>query len=412
MTIVQHRLVRGAAVAFLAAGALSVVGTAAQAAPATADVTVELSSGTVAAGSAGKRIFVTVTNAGTEAIDELSLIVDGSGVDAAKVTLTPVVDCTTGSTGALNCPVSTASVKPGGKAEWQAVLIALPGAVGKAGDLVVQPSFGTTTGKAVTFALDVTAEKGPDLYAYAWDVPIVVDEAGISTGVLAPGETGPLLIQFGNQGDVASKDNSLWVVTPDGTSIDKAVMDENPADFEGCEFSDRWARCDFTGLVLTPASADTGADDVVSDWLFALPIKVDATAKAGVNLSLESVVEVDGDAAPVTVARSATARRAAVTAPHGLAVAGTADEIRLDEVANLDNTDTFTVFVKAAAGGEGGGDGDGNGDDPVLPITGPQVAGLGAAGAGVVAVGAMLFVLARRRRVVLVTPADETSPAA
>ena len=58
------------------------------------------------------------------------------------------------------------------------------------------------------------------------------------------------------------------------------------------------------------------------------------------------------------------------------------------------------------AGGTGGGTGSGGAPagGGSLPVTGGQVALLATAGAGVLAVGAVLFVLARRRRVALVTP--------
>jgi LPXTG-motif cell wall-anchored protein len=58
--------------------------------------------------------------------------------------------------------------------------------------------------------------------------------------------------------------------------------------------------------------------------------------------------------------------------------------------------------IVAGTGGEGGGGGS-------LPVTGAQAGLIGGIGAVVVALGAVLFFVARRRKVVLVTPQDEKS---
>ncbi len=65
------------------------------------------------------------------------------------------------------------------------------------------------------------------------------------------------------------------------------------------------------------------------------------------------------------------------------------------------NTAAIKVTVLTGAPG-GGGSGGGSG----LPITGPQVGLIGGLGLGAIAIGAVLLVLARRRREVLVPPTD------
>jgi LPXTG-motif cell wall-anchored protein len=77
-----------------------------------------------------------------------------------------------------------------------------------------------------------------------------------------------------------------------------------------------------------------------------------------------------------------------------------AEVVKLDVDAS-DNTDGFAVLVAGPAGGTGGG-----GEDPSLPLTGPVAASVAGAGAVALALGTFLFVSARRRRIVLVTPAD------
>jgi LPXTG-motif cell wall-anchored protein len=70
-----------------------------------------------------------------------------------------------------------------------------------------------------------------------------------------------------------------------------------------------------------------------------------------------------------------------------------------DDIDASDNTDGYAVIV-AAEGGTGGGDGG-------LPVTGPQAGLIGGIGAAVLLAGGAMFLVARRRRVVLVTPGDE-----
>jgi LPXTG-motif cell wall-anchored protein len=70
------------------------------------------------------------------------------------------------------------------------------------------------------------------------------------------------------------------------------------------------------------------------------------------------------------------------------------------DVDATDNSDGYAVIV-AAQGGTGGGDGGS------LPVTGPQAGLIGGIGAAVLAAGGAMFLVARRRRVVLVTPGDE-----
>ncbi|MFC0007850.1 LPXTG cell wall anchor domain-containing protein [Micromonospora siamensis] len=56
--------------------------------------------------------------------------------------------------------------------------------------------------------------------------------------------------------------------------------------------------------------------------------------------------------------------------------------------------------------GQGGGDGNGGG---TLPLTGAPAVMIGAVGAGVLLAGGAMLMVARRRRVVLVSPGDEES---
>jgi hypothetical protein len=86
-------------------------------------------------------------------------------------------------------------------------------------------------------------------------------------------------------------------------------------------------------------------------------------------------------------------------------------KVDLAEITHLDidpsdNVDGFAVIVAGPAGGAGGGTGDNGGDGGGLPVTGPVAGTVAGVGSAVLVAGAVMLVMSRRRRVVLVTPAD------
>ncbi|GAB7048950.1 hypothetical protein [Catenuloplanes indicus] len=67
----------------------------------------------------------------------------------------------------------------------------------------------------------------------------------------------------------------------------------------------------------------------------------------------------------------------------------------------IQHEDAFVALV-SVPGGNGGG-------EPGLPVTGPQTAIIGGVGAAVLVGGAVVFMMARRRKVVTITPGDGNS---
>jgi hypothetical protein len=341
-----------------------------------------------------------VINKGPGEVHHPKLVIDTKELDLTRVSLTPLEECDElPEADTVSCPLGIDTLQVGQKAVWSAKLKSVDIATtGVAGTLSVHAEFDGGESAYQHFLLNVEGD-GPDLAISAMDVPLEPTENGdIVTGDLAPGETGLFVAGFANFGTTPAGELKVTTTVPQGASFDQAVVARDPEDFEGCVFTGRTAVCDFGDLVLMPPSQET--DTIPSQWLIGLPVKVDANAKSGVNLT-GGVAEVAGK--PVAAPVLQLVRKAAAKAPKGML----ADEPKASvEIDDNDNSDSFAVIV-ANADGNGGGDGGGGTGGGGLPVTGPVAASIGTAGALVIAVGVMLFVVARRRRVVLVTPRDE-----
>jgi uncharacterized membrane protein YgcG len=408
MTKTLHRALIGVAAAALAAGGgVGLAASPASAAPAP-HVTVALSSGTVAPGLS-KFVDVVITNAGPGEINDLRLVIDQSGLDAAKVSLFELRDCTPAAGGKRACPLDVTTLGAGQKATWNASLNSVSrSATGAAGhlDAHVEWSGGGSADKS--FPLTVGGH-GPDLRMDTPDAPQMLDDNGrLYVGKLGPGETGSMIAAFENFGDTPAGDLKLGVTLPAGAAWNAAQIKRFPEDYVGCTFTGRKAACDFGDLVLTPKS------QITPDWIWVIgfPITLDATAKSGVNLP-GGRASVTGT--PVSAAKAALARKAAAHAPRG--TLAEANAVLPTEVDGTDNSSGFAVLVKTfgqAGGGTTGGGTSGGGtsgggagsDGGGLPVTGPVAASAAGAGVVVLGVGTFLVLAARRRRVSFV-PGDD-----
>ncbi|MEV0732029.1 cell wall anchor protein [Polymorphospora sp. NPDC050346] len=359
----------------------------------TADVEVKLSGTTIAAGASGKAAFASlINNSKTTTATGLTITVDFSDLDTNLVDVVHFGGgCNEPVNNQLICGITPDELKPGEDFDVPVALVRKnTESAESVGSITISVETETTDPnlKNNTVTAPVTiGGNGPDLYVWADDVP--VNEDG-TTGSLSPGETGALLIEVGNQGDQPVAGFKVTTTLPDNATFDSNIVEQFPDDFVGCEFSGDKAVCDWDNLPLIPVDEDESTeDDAFSAYTFALPVKVADDAEAGVNLT-GGVSTVEGYQMPERpMLRQAPP---AVELPQGV------EGIRGGDVDESDNTDEFTVFVKAADGNGGGGG---------LPVTGVQAGLLSGIGLAVVAAGGAMFLISRRRRVVLVTPGDE-----
>ena len=376
-------VIAGTAVAFAAAPAFAAADT---------DLGVSLSGTTIAATSAGKVFDITITNAGESTATGVTVTFDLSGLEQDKVSF--VVP--TGEDGAEVCDVDGDTVAcgvqdiPGGQnLDLGAELTRLAG-TGEAGAITVQVGHdGTDPNEAndVATANVTVGDSGPDLFVFAPDVPFN-PETNQTEGRVPAGGVGRLWYVIGNQGDVAATGLKLTVTLPEHVTF---VEEES-----GCEYNaaNTVATCTYEDLPLVPVEEADPGNDVFSARLFFNDLRVAADAPAPSVLA-DGVV----DAEPLVADEQAPARRQAAALPDN--ILEVPESLDVDR---SDNTDEFSVYVAAASGGAGGGGGE-------LPLTGAKAGLFGGVGLAVLAAGAVLLVIARRRRVVLVAPHDETPTA-
>ncbi|WP_433389256.1 LPXTG cell wall anchor domain-containing protein [Micromonospora sp. KLBMP9576] len=396
----NRSLARIGAGALLASAALTAFGSPAQASGTETDLAIEVAGTRVAANAQGKIAFAKVTNNGKNTPSELAVRVDVSKVDFDKVAVVPAVDD--------GCEVEGSDSKPTAFVCY-AAKDALPGA-GETIDLplVLFRFEAKGTYKApISFKLvskddtnpdnntkNATAEfsdqSGPDLSVVAEDVKQAVkitDGNPTYSGDLYAGGRSALTYFISNQGDQAAAGLKITVKLPKGVT---------PIEVEkGCEYAaDKSAfTCTYENFGLIPQDEDTNPDDqLYSAYGFYHVFDVAADVKPGTLKG--GLVSVE----PIGTASMKGMRTAAVTLPAN--VTG----MQAKDVDNSDNSDGYAVIV-AAKGGAGGGDDNGGG----LPVTGAQTGLVVGIGGAVLVAGAAMFMVARRRRVVLVTPGDEKS---
>lgn len=380
-----RNLARFSAVGLLAAGALAVVATPALAA-AGADLAVTAKGTTVAAGASVKLGQIQVANTSDVDATGVTVRIDLGDVDLSKATVTPLVktECTSEKDGALLvCAIGKIAKRSTFKGEFGIVVNG--GEAGAAGAMKVTVSQAGTDPDGANNTVEVpitVAGGGVDLNVRAFDVPTDKD---INTGTVAPGDDAPLLFAVLNVGTRTSRGLKINVKLPEHTTF--------VGEYEDCTISSgrRVLNCDAPNLAIAPITEDGSGQGPLTGGF---AVHVSDKAKGGVNLTGGAVtVETTGavvDESPV--AEAAIMRKSASTLPSYLTFAAAPKD--LDPT---DDTDTFTVFV-ADGGGSGGGDG--------LPVTGPAAFAIGGGGLAVLAAGLVLFFVARRRRIVLVTPRD------
>lgn len=392
-------LARLGAAALLASGVFTALGTPAHAAGTETDLSLDVAGTRVAAGAEGKVAFVKVTNNGKNTPGSLSIKADLSKVDLDKAAAVPFADGCEFSDDEED--LSWVCDVPKGALPGPGETVELPLLVFKTSE-----EFKGTYQAPLTFTLvssddtddsnntrattlELTDQSGPDLTVLVPDVKqaVKVTESGeISVvGDLYAGDTAQLVYLVANQGDQMSAGLKIAIKLPKGVTFTEVERDcsYNAANTE--------AVCTYGNLPLIPADEDTGENDKqYSAVEFYHLLSVDAGVKAGALTGGSVTVD------PIAVQPAAKAATKEARNLPANAVGAAAEDVDAS-----DNTDGYAVIV-AAKGGTGGGDGDGG-----LPVTGPQAGLIGGVGVAVLLAGGAMFLIARRRRVVLVTPGDE-----
>ncbi|MFG1674082.1 hypothetical protein [Micromonospora sp. NPDC049282] len=258
------------------------------------------------------------------------------------------------------------------------------------------------------FPLTLVDRSSADLSLVARDVKQSVRIGGDGTprpsGTLNPGETGAVWHTVANQGRKAVSGVRVTLRLPKGVTFTRQPT--------LCVLADagRSAVCTYASLTLVPAAEDTDPNDTIYSAVELYNLVTTAASATAPATLRGGTVRVEGLAERPTNDRSTPAR----TELPANAVA-----VRVADADHSDNQDGFAVVLAAkSGGGDGDGDGDGGSDggsdgvgggdgDGGLPVTGPQAGLIGGIGIVALAAGGVLFLAARRRRLILVTPEDE-----
>ncbi|GAA4692838.1 LPXTG cell wall anchor domain-containing protein [Phytohabitans rumicis] len=384
---------RNRALAYAGAGAAGLFAAGAFAAPALAadeaDVLVKPLSSKIAVGAELKIFRFDIKNAGPGVATDTTITFDISGLDPNKIDL-------------LAEDIEGENVKVAEATEDEIVLEIGDGASGETlpFGLPIILKDGVDKGSAGSFKVSVkSTATDPDETNNSATIPVEVVDSGFDLASIAydvrdldgnpikPGGTGSLYWEIANQGDQAVKGLTLSLTLPE-----KATFAE---DYDGCVTSAdrRVLTCEDPESVLEPGYVIDAGDG--------LPVTVSEDASGPVTLT-GGLLKVTGGSAvtpPEVAALDAKASQS-----FGSFEIAPVDEEPPADVDPGDNDAEFAVFVGAADGGGGGGDGE-------LPLTGVQAGLIGGVGLAALAGGGVLFLMARRRKVVLVAGDDEVPTA-
>ncbi|MGC4792618.1 hypothetical protein ACLQ3H_00730 [Micromonospora saelicesensis] len=400
-------LARLGAVALLAGGLCVMAAAPATAAPDGADLSIKAVVGTkVAEGQQVKTAFAKVTNSGPGTPSALVIKADTSQIDWDTMAVFPAGgDCSGEGAGKpvlWTCVVAPEDIPgPGETVELPIVLIKRTVAVDEPYSAPItvtieSPSDTTPGNNSATARIDISNESGVDVGVIATDVKTalrLVDGVMTEQAPLYAGDNAVFVGEIVNQGDRIAKGLEFTVQLPKDVTFTEQ--------YEACEYSadKRTATCTDKEFLFGEA---VGA-------LITFPIAVAAGVTAPAALPDGSLAAKALGVAPVGTPVPAAARRSAIKNVKAVAAAE-----RVTDVDPSDDRDDFAVIVAAKAGSGGGdnpggnpGEGGQGGSGGGLPVTGVQAGLIGGIGAAVLITGGVMVLVARRRRVVLVTPGDE-----
>lgn len=390
----MRSVARVCAAGLLTAGVLTLTATPALAAD--VDFGVDIKGTTLALGADVKQSPVTISNHGSTKPSEVRIRVNADvnlrGKAAVDLGGNAGHFCELDDQGRAECLLDESIIPaPGGSVDLYAFIRKVDSATGKAGKLTVSVEVaGDSNEKNDSDTVDVTfaENKGADLTAFAEDVTLHNGDVYTGKPIPAGGKSVALGFVY-NFGDRTAGGFTAVANLPEGvTFVDRKA--------DGCDFSAdrRSVRCEVEAdqLSLPPR---TGAV-VQLDIVVAQGVKGPETLQNG-SWTFVAREAVDPDRSRIAATRALP--------DHVLQVDPA--EITHMDIDPSDNSDGFAVLVAGPAGGSGGGTGgDNGGDDGGLPVTGPVAGTVAGVGGAVLAAGAVMVAMSRRRRVVLVTPGD------
>jgi hypothetical protein len=352
-----------------AVGATAFFAASAFAAPAafaetTADLEVAFKGTTLTAGSPEKTAFFTVKNNGPQVATDIRFDLDLSNLDGTKVEWhTEGIACDDPDISdkvKANCKLDP--LDPGSTIDFYFTLTRLGGATGAAGSMTVTvkaPQDQNPANNTATTNVVLSDLAGVDLFAWAWDIS---KEEDAPTGdPVAPGATTFFNAVVLNYGTVASSRLKMEIKLPEGVTFVGNEPD--------CDYTTGSTRtvCTYTGRA-GQVAPQTGER-------FFFEVKISETVAGPVTLGGGLFTVIDDPQAPAVSARSTGAEP---------------KNVKPFDINDVDVTDNASEFNALVAKGEGQGP---------LPTTGVDVAVLAGGGVGVLAVGVVLFVVTRRRRI-------------
>jgi hypothetical protein len=390
----MRSVARVCAAGLLAAGALTFAATPALAAD--TDFGLDIKGTTLALGSDAKAATITISNNGATKPSEVQIKFDASGVDLGGKAVIDLGgngedDCALDAQGRADCVLDESSIPaPGGSIDLSVFIRKVNAGTGNAGKLTVSVEVaGDSNKKNDSDTVDITLSenKGVDLTAYAEDVTL--NDGDRYTGEPIPAGGKSVAEAFvTNYGDQTANGWQVVGTLPKGATF---VAQEAA----GCDFSAdrRSVRC-VVGADQLPLPPRTAA-------AVRFDIAVGQDVKGPVSLQDGSWTFVALEAVEPTRARIAAKQ----ALPDYVFQIDPVELVHMD-IDPSDNVDGFAVLVAGPNGGTGGGTGDNGDDDPGLPVTGPVAGGIAGVGGAVLIAGAVMFMVSRRRRVVLMTPGD------
>ncbi|NYF55776.1 LPXTG cell wall anchor domain-containing protein [Micromonospora purpureochromogenes] len=381
-------------------GGVGVPAASASAAPAGADLTVDLAGATIPLGVTKKTLHLKISNRGDATPTRVVVRVDASELDRFdfRIMLWPTGgprDCD-GDVSGWYCDLLPDQLPGPGETVELPILATVQTEEPLAGRIKVtvevKPVDTNPADNTKWFPIQVVDHPEADLSVVAPDVTqsvrIAADGSLASTGTLNPGETGAVRYTIANQGRKPVDGVKVELRVPTGATFTR------PPD--ECVLSDagRAAVCTYDRLALVPVDQDTDPNDQLHSAveLYHL-VTVSAATKAPVTLR-NGTVRVEGLSDP----------RSDLSGPARSDLPTNAVAVRAVDVDDSDNQDGFAVVVAAnsSGGGSGGspGDGGGAGGGGSLPITGSQAGLTAGAGLAMLVGGGVLLLLTRRRRAI------------